>query len=105
MHRFLLGLRPGDGNEVDHKDGDGLNNRRSNLRLATRQQNNYNRHNVARNNTTGVTGVHYYKRTGKYTAHITRNYVTHHLGYFDTIEEAMIARATAAIELTADERI
>lgn len=38
MHRLLLGLKPGD-HGVDHKDGDGLNNRRSNLRLATASQN------------------------------------------------------------------
>ena len=38
MHRFILGLGPGDP-EVDHIDLDGLNNRRTNLRLATHQDN------------------------------------------------------------------
>ena len=41
MHRFLLGLKPGDLG-VDHRDDDGLNNRRENLRLATQSQNNAN---------------------------------------------------------------
>lgn len=41
MHRFILGA--GDGVEVDHINGDGLDNRRSNLRLATHSQNQANR--------------------------------------------------------------
>lgn len=40
LHRFLLSAPPGF--EVDHVDGNGLNNRRSNLRLATRGQNRQN---------------------------------------------------------------
>jgi hypothetical protein len=41
MHRFVLGLPPyrNGGLEVDHIDGNGLNNQRSNLRLVTHQQN------------------------------------------------------------------
>jgi len=41
MHRLILDAQ--DGFEVDHIDGDGLNNRRSNLRLCTHQQNSWNR--------------------------------------------------------------
>lgn len=41
MHRLILGLKPGDP-DVDHRDKDGLNNRRANLRLATQSQNNAN---------------------------------------------------------------
>lgn len=41
MHRLLLGLQHGDP-DVDHIDRDGLNNRRENLRLATKSQNNAN---------------------------------------------------------------
>jgi len=40
LHRFILG--PPEGVDVDHKNGDGLDNRRSNIRIATRSQNNQN---------------------------------------------------------------
>ena len=39
LHREVLGLTPGDGLETDHRNGDRLDNRRSNLRVATRAQN------------------------------------------------------------------
>src|SRR5215475_14564182 len=41
LHRFILGLprTPGLNDKVDHKDGDGLNCRRSNLRVVTNIQN------------------------------------------------------------------
>lgn len=40
MHREIIGAK--DGEEVDHINGDGLDNRRANLRICTRRQNNYN---------------------------------------------------------------
>jgi hypothetical protein len=41
MHRFLVGALPGE--EVDHRDGDGLNNRSKNIRRCTKRQNAQNR--------------------------------------------------------------
>lgn len=43
MHRQLMGLQPGDGLEVDHINGNKLDNRRGNLRIATRSENELNK--------------------------------------------------------------
>lgn len=55
------------GNTVDHRDGDGLNNRFDNFRLATQQQQSFNRK-VRKDSGTGVKGVH--RRGSAYRAHI-----------------------------------
>jgi hypothetical protein len=95
MHRLILGIENSPPSiQGDHVDGDGLNNQRNNLRIATGQQNNYNRHRVVAR--TGVTGVYYRNdRRKPYYAQITHNYVTRTIGYFDTLEEAAIAVAEA----------
>jgi hypothetical protein len=54
MHKEILNVDPG--MEVDHKDGNSLNNQRSNLRVATRSQNMMNRK-MQTNNTSGHRGV------------------------------------------------
>ena len=54
MHQFLLGSRPGQ--LIDHKDNNGLNNTRSNLRVATHAQNAGNRR-LSSNNKSGFKGV------------------------------------------------
>ena len=79
---------------VDHIDNDRTNNNIDNLRWATHQENQRNCTKF-KNCSTGKTGVHLHKMTGKYTANITINYRTVHLGYFKTIEEAIIARKNA----------
>jgi HNH endonuclease len=55
MHRIILNAK--DGQQVDHRNGDTLDNRRSNLRLCTCQQNCCNRGKQA-NNTSGYKGVY-----------------------------------------------
>ncbi|CAN7312189.1 HNH endonuclease [Phenylobacterium sp. LjRoot164] len=91
MHRVLLAAP--DEMEVDHCDGDGLNNRRANLRLATRLQNQGNRP-ANRSNRLGVKGVRAHQ--GRYMAEITVSGRSTFLGSFDTIEEASAAYAQAA---------
>lgn len=80
MHRCILGLRPGDADEVDHVDvRDTLDNRRSNLRLATRSENNANRR-LFKNNTTGYRGVSLER--GLYVANIRFHGKLYRLGRF-----------------------
>lgn len=94
MHATILGKV--DGFEIDHKDGDGLNNQRSNLRYSTHVQNIRNRK-IGINNKTGYKGVTLHR--GKIRAQIgyERHYI--HIGYFETFEEAAKAYDNKAIEL------
>ena len=55
---------------------------------------------INHNNTTGVKGVSYMKKTGKYRAYIMRYGERYHLGSYDTIEEASKARRAAEYNLT-----
>jgi hypothetical protein len=80
---------------IDHKDGDGLNNKWSNLRLATQSQNNANSV-LYRNNSSGRRGVYWCNREKKWIAQITVDYRRKHLGYFDDIEVADAAYRDAA---------
>jgi hypothetical protein len=77
--------------EVDHINGDGLDNRRSNLRLVTRSQNTQNRKPYP-NSTSRFKGVSFNKRLGKYEAQIQvrqgRVKRKFHLGLFYSEEEA-----------------
>jgi hypothetical protein len=93
MHRVILS-EP-EGLEVDHIDGDGLNNTRDNLRVATKAQNQHNRR-INRDNTSGLKGVSWCKHAGKCQARITINGKLKHLGYFNTKEEAHAAYCEAS---------
>jgi HNH endonuclease len=93
MHVAIL--RPPEGIEVDHIDGDGLNNQRSNLRLATRKLNAANQR-MPRNNTSGYKGVSWLKT--KWSAHIRIDGRLIHLGMFEDAAEAGRAYDAAAIE-------
>jgi hypothetical protein len=71
--------------EVDHKDGDRLNNLRSNLRLVTHAQNQQNR-NPHERNTSGYRGV--YWRAGKWQAYGSLEGKSYYLGRYDDINKA-----------------
>lgn len=97
MHRVILGLKKGDNMEVDHRDGDGLNNQRSNLRRCTHQQNMANSK-IQKNNTSGYKGVYWNKTRSRWTVRIKLNGKWKYLGRFFCIIRAAKAYDEAAIK-------
>lgn len=83
----VLGRKLKRSEHIDHIDGNGLNNQRDNLRLATPSQNAMNRP-KQNNNTSGYKGVSWSKKSGKWIAKIKVNGKSIYLGSFDSIEDA-----------------
>jgi hypothetical protein len=96
LHRFLFGLNKGEKLQVDHINGDTLDNRRANLRVCTSGQNGLNK-GLLRNNPTGYKGV--IERKGKYCAFVNFNRKQYYLGSFNTPEEANIVAVRKREEL------
>jgi hypothetical protein len=96
MHRIILGVT--DERQVDHKDLDPLNNRKSNLRIATHSQNQQNTA-VRMNSRTGFKGVRYVPRSKLWVARICVNRRRISLGCFHSPEEAAAAYDVAATQL------
>lgn len=93
LHAFLMGAP-----YVDHVNGDGLDNRRANLRSASTAENNQNRRRP-RHNTSGFKGVVLTTRKRPWKAQIYAAGQQHHLGQFDTPEAAARAYDDAARRL------
>lgn len=95
MHRVILD--PPADLVVDHIDGNGLNNQRSNLHACTHQDNlsaaNVHEPEAARGNTSGFRGVHFQKSRGKWTAHFKGKYI----GIFESEIDAAIAYDDACL--------
>lgn len=85
------------GKEVDHIDTCGCNNRKVNLRLATRNEQGANG-GLQSNNTSGVTGVNWDKASGKWRAQIRVNGKQIHLGRFVDLDKAIARRRKAEIK-------
>jgi hypothetical protein len=90
MHREILGLGPGHIPEVDHINGDGLDNRRCNLRIASYNGNQHNR-TAPYTNTSGYKGVSFNKRDGTWFARVSLNYKDIYLGSYRNILDAVHA--------------
>lgn len=82
---------------IDHVNGNKLDNRRINLRIANTASNGWNRK-TGNNNTSGYKGVHYIPRINKWQSRIQVYKNRKHLGYFETAELAAKAYDNAAIE-------
>lgn len=90
MHRLILGTP-----YVDHRDGNTLNNQRSNLRECTQQQNIWNSASH-RGSSSRFKGVSFHRRTGKWQAELCVNRKRTHLGTFNSEAEAAVAYNLAA---------
>lgn len=100
MHRLIMDAPKG--REVDHKNGDTLDNRRNNLRLCSHADNMHNCKMPQRNKTSRYKGVSYSiydsrLRRKKWSAYISVNKKTVHLGWFDNETAAAQAYNSAAI--------
>ncbi len=89
MHKLLINCPKN--RKGDHINGNKLDNRKSNLRIATVSENGMNRK-VSKNNKSGLKGVSFFE--GRWRAYIQRKF----LGYYSTKKEAAIAYNKAAQE-------
>jgi hypothetical protein len=81
--------------EIDHINGNRRDNRISNLREASKSENQSNR-GPNKNNTSGFKGVKFHKKTSKWQAQITKDRKRYNLGLFHTPEAAHVAYESAA---------
>ena len=97
LHRFLCGITDRDYTVdrcVDHINGNSLDNRIKNLRICSQSEN---MKNIKKDNK--ICGVKWLIENQKWTATITNNYKTEHLGNFIRFEEAVYARLKREKEL------
>lgn len=95
FHRYIFGLKDKDKKiEIDHKNGNGLDNRLANLRKCSRLNNTQNLK-ITTKNKSGVTGVNYSEKLKKWRARINYNKKEYNLGTFKNREDAIRARREA----------
>lgn len=96
LHRLIMNAGPED--EIDHRNGNGLDVRKANLRKATRQQNAANRVKGSFENVTSEFKGVYQRSPGRWVAQITVNNANRHLGSFASEEDAARCYDAAAVE-------
>lgn len=96
VHRFITNAPKGI--EVDHKNGDTMDNRKENLRLVTRATNSRNVK-LYTSNKSGYKGVAWCKRSKKWYAYIEHQGKMFNLGLYKCKEEANVARLRREIDL------
>ncbi len=96
MHRVIN--KTPEGLDTDHANGNRLDNRKSNLRTATRGENCTNRP-IQKNNTSGFKGVSWHKYQKRWVAYVIKNKKTIHIGYFSSKEDAALAHNKKSLEI------
>ena len=97
MHRFIMECSPGDGVQIDHINGNPLDNRRSNLRPVNHSQNQMNRR-LDSSSLGGFPGVSFCLQTGRWKARLVLNGREMWLGRFADKESAIAAVVAAREE-------
>lgn len=94
LHRFILDFPQ---KQIDHINGNRLDNRKSNLRLVTAHQQSMNK-GLSKNNTSGTKGVMWLESAKKWSAYIFYNYKKICLGLFKNKNEAIESRKKAEVK-------
>lgn len=101
LHRVILERKLGRklrrSEITDHKNGDGLDNRRKNLRIANHSQNGMNKA-IRSDNTSGYRGIHFSKERQKFEVYLNKNGKRYRFGRFNKLEDAIRIRKEAERE-------
>lgn len=92
LHNLIMNYTPMDGYEIDHLDGNSLNDRKENLKLVTRRRNIENTR-VRIDNKIGIRGI--CQITGKFKVDFSNNKIRFYFRDWDTLEEAVYCRKYA----------
>ena len=98
LHRLIM--RPPYGMQIDHINQNGLDCRRSNMRLSTKSQNQYNKR--SHNGFSQYKGVSWDKEAAKWRADINKNGKHHFIGRYSTETDAALAYDEAARNLAGE---
>ena len=96
MHREIMNATKG--RQIDHRNGNGLDNRKENLRFCTHQQNMFNRITPLKNNKLSIKGVRWREDMKKFQAQIKFNRRVINLGFFTVLADADQAYRVAEIK-------